>query len=235
MGGVGYCLGITSSRKSSTPVIHSHTTDFEGSVRRIIELLKLVCGISSEFIFTSIQVNLNALIRPHRDRNASVTSITVSLGNFTGGDLVIGGVHHNTYRNAITFDGSEVHFVTPFEGDRFSVVLFPHHRMHEISFEQRSFLEQLGFQLATPILGPSNSSTLGSSTAPCVPVRGEKIFIVEFRALGLCLQLHAWLGRRRKATSTNLIQMFLTSWQRFLAIPSFWEADAQNSGYLPSS
>ena len=78
--------------------------------------------------------------------------------------------------------GSEEHFVAPFEGDRFSVVLFPHHSMHLISQEQRSFLLSLGFQLEQPVVSLPSTPTLGSYIAPCVPVRGEKIFIVEFGA-----------------------------------------------------
>ena len=65
--------------------------ELEGSVKRIIEILIHVCGIHLSFIFSSIQVNRSALIKPHRDRNASVESLTVSFGNFTGGELVVSG------------------------------------------------------------------------------------------------------------------------------------------------
>ena len=32
--GTGFCLGATSSKRASDPVIHSHTMDFEGSVKK---------------------------------------------------------------------------------------------------------------------------------------------------------------------------------------------------------
>ena len=188
--GTGFCLGITSSKQTSGPVVHSHTTNFEGIVSRMLVILKQVCCIPESFLFSSIQTNHNAIIRPHTDKNGGVISMTVSFGDYEGGEFVLGGRWQSSWHQPIYFDGAEEHFVAPFSGDRWSLVLFPHNKIDYVSQNQKDFLRRIGFQLAAPLerpkLQPSQAvdSTASTRTVPqqepTVPVQDQKMIVMEF-------------------------------------------------------
>lgn len=83
------------------------------------------------FSFTTIQVNKNVVSIPHVDKNNVGGSICIALGDFTGGgDLVIqenGRTRKRVVRNRfVRFNGSNLHWVTPFTGLRYSLVYFTH-------------------------------------------------------------------------------------------------------------
>ena len=89
-------------------------------------LKKLMHSIDPEFTYTTIQVNKNVISRPHVDKNNVGPSYIIALGDFTGGNLVIEGVEHNIKNSPLQFDGRLGHWITPFEGTRYSLVFFTH-------------------------------------------------------------------------------------------------------------
>lgn len=75
--------------------------------------------------FTSIQLNHNYQTKPHVDKNNIGESLTLSFGDFTGGELVINGVSYQTKNKTLIFNGSlEEHYNNPIIGDRYSIVYF---------------------------------------------------------------------------------------------------------------
>lgn len=79
-----------------------------------------------EFSYTTIQVNKNVLSPPHVDKNNVGPSYIIALGNYTGGELVIKGKKYNIRNKWKSFDGTQGHWVEPFEGTRYSLVYFTH-------------------------------------------------------------------------------------------------------------
>ena len=75
--------------------------------------------------FTSMQLNHNYQTKPHVDKNNIGKSLTLSFGDFTGGELVINGVPYQTKNKTLIFNGSlEEHYNNPIIGDRYSVTYF---------------------------------------------------------------------------------------------------------------
>ena len=77
---------------------------------------------------STIAINRHAQFRPHRDSgagNGQSSSLIVGLGEYTGGELVVEGIHHNIRYKPLEFDGwSERHWTLPFSGSRYSLVWF---------------------------------------------------------------------------------------------------------------
>jgi len=75
--------------------------------------------------FTAIQVNHNYKTKKHIDGNNIGLSLAVSFGDFTGGELVVGGKDYQTKEYPIIFNGAlSEHFNRPISGDRYSLVFF---------------------------------------------------------------------------------------------------------------
>ena len=101
----GYCLGFTSSRQTQQYVVHSHTYDYNETVKELIQLLMDTGGVPEGFRFSSMQVNSDAKIARHRDRN-SAWSLTACFGNFTGGTLMIDEKTVQAFQKLALMDGS---------------------------------------------------------------------------------------------------------------------------------
>jgi hypothetical protein len=79
-----------------------------------------------DFPFDGVQVNRNFQCKPHRDRLNVGDSLLFAFGDYTGGALVVEGREIDA-RTPYVFDAhANTHWVAPFEGTRYSVVLFPH-------------------------------------------------------------------------------------------------------------
>ena len=92
------------------------------------------------FTFTSVNVNYGYAARPHRDQYNIGPSMTKSIGRLTGGQLLYwdrddGSLNvdaadpasakaFDTRREMVLFDGNRCHAVTPYEGERYSLVFF---------------------------------------------------------------------------------------------------------------
>ena len=86
--------------------------------------------MAGDFSYSTCHVNRNFNGVPHRDKNNVGLSWALSLGHFTGGELICETEDprtlacHNTKRRPVIFDGARPHWVTPYEGRRYSVILY---------------------------------------------------------------------------------------------------------------
>ena len=76
--------------------------------------------------FTTVVCNWNTMSRPHTDRFNVGLSVITSLGEHTGGDLVINGKPLQIHNRLTFFNGKEEHYNEPFKGERYSVIWFTH-------------------------------------------------------------------------------------------------------------
>ena len=81
-----------------------------------------------DYEFSSAQINLNFPGKAHRDRNNSNFQWCCSLGDFQGGRLCWQESKITYERNTRgmwqKMDGRHLHWVEPYEGKRYSIVLF---------------------------------------------------------------------------------------------------------------
>lgn len=78
-----------------------------------------------DFDFDGVQINRNVLCPPHKDTKNIGDSLLIGFGEYEGGETLIEGVKHDIYHTPVIFNGYEKeHSVCPFEGERYSVVLF---------------------------------------------------------------------------------------------------------------
>lgn len=81
-----------------------------------------------DFDFNAVQINKNVLCPPHKDSWNVGNSLIFSLGDFVGGELNVEGEVIDIYEAPYIFNGSKLeHSTEPFEGERYSVVLFKVH------------------------------------------------------------------------------------------------------------
>lgn len=90
------------------------------------EIRKMMKIYDPDFKFTTIQLNKNILSPPHIDKNNVGLSYIIGLGDYTGGNLVIEGKEYNIKNRFKKFDGRLGHWVTPFQGSRYTLVFFTH-------------------------------------------------------------------------------------------------------------
>ena len=95
------------------------------------ELLRqMVAAHDPAYDLTSVQVNRNFAGRVHRDRNDTTYQYALSLGDFTGGRLVVSTddpclyVSYDTRMRLTRCDGRHPHWVTKYHGDRFSLIFY---------------------------------------------------------------------------------------------------------------
>jgi PKD repeat protein len=89
----------------------------------LVELGKMI--VPDEIPWTTIQVNHNYKTKKHIDKNNRGYSLSLSFGNFTGGELVVNGNEYQTKNNPLIFNGSlNEHYNKPIKGNRYSLVYF---------------------------------------------------------------------------------------------------------------
>lgn len=123
---------------------------FNDKFPRLYSLLQQLCPCFN-FPCTTFTINKNLLCQPHKDKNNQGESIIFSLGNFTGGEFIVqdprddvvdaadnasgvsidsvDGVNefkqYDIFNRPMMFNGAKsTHLTAPFEGDRYSVVLY---------------------------------------------------------------------------------------------------------------
>ena len=90
-------------------------------------LSKFVLDFDPTFKFTTITLNYNYSSAPHRDINhEDGKARIIALGNFTGGELILGGKKVGIREKWFDFDGTILHSTAPFKGERYSLVYFIH-------------------------------------------------------------------------------------------------------------
>ena len=78
-----------------------------------------------DFKYTRFQVNYNVECIPHKDGKNIGESLIFSVGDYTGGELMVDGEPIDIYKRPYLFNGAlKEHWVNPFEGDRFSVIYY---------------------------------------------------------------------------------------------------------------
>jgi hypothetical protein len=89
----------------------------------LIELGRRI--VPEEIPFTTIIVNHNYETKPHIDKYNFGYSLSVSFGDFTGGELVINGEAYQTKYTPLLFNGAlNEHYNKPIKGNRYSLVYF---------------------------------------------------------------------------------------------------------------
>ena len=144
--GAGICIGCTVSKaRQFQPVIHSVTTEFSEVTSK---LLKFAHDhfLPKDFLFSSVQLFDRAEVALHQDGNVG-PSITVAIGVFTGGELVIDDIHYIVHNAPLHYDGRIPHRVARAVGARISLTFFVHPKCTDLSDDDHRTLTKLGFRL----------------------------------------------------------------------------------------
>lgn len=89
------------------------------------EILKIVKLINPDVNYTSFQLNDNYPSKPHVDKNNDGQSCIVAFGDFSGGEINIEGKKYDIKYKPLHMDAStQVHYAEPWEGSRYSLVIF---------------------------------------------------------------------------------------------------------------
>ena len=140
------------------------------------------------FPFTSVNVNFGYAARIHRDGNNVGPSMTKSFGSFTGGSLLYwesddGSLDLNTAdpahasctfdtrRQMVLFDGNRAHAVSPFKGERYSLVFFTCPGYQSLSATQKEVLIHIGSVWPDTATTAVWASLLGPPTGDCKSIR----------------------------------------------------------------
>ena len=116
--GRSQCFGLVRKRSMAPDLSRNSWCD-----PRLHYLLMLFARLHVDIPFTSIQVNDNYPCAKHRDKHNVGNSYIVAFGDYTGGELVLGGKEHNVRHRPMLFNGAEVeHSVKDFVGRRWSLV-----------------------------------------------------------------------------------------------------------------
>jgi len=91
-----------------------------------LALRRLIKWYDPTFKYTTIQVNKNVFCNPHVDKNNVGPSYGLAIGDFIGGNLVVEGTPYNIHDRFLQFDGTKGHWITPFQGTRYSIIWFTH-------------------------------------------------------------------------------------------------------------
>ena len=149
--GFGTCLGVVVRGSDHMPCVHSDTFKFKGVLAEIFRLLASWNVLDQDFVYTSFQLLHNAKVDEHTDPNPT-DSILFSCGAHVGGELEICGAPgsgseiYDIRHQPLRFDGARSHRVLPFEGERWSVALYPHRHFNAISEDDQQFLLDVGFR-----------------------------------------------------------------------------------------
>tara|TARA_R110000782_G_scaffold266982_1_gene361926 strand:- start:1638 stop:2189 length:552 start_codon:yes stop_codon:yes gene_type:complete len=120
--GMTECFGYGSRRGRTDDYYKANTNKPE-----VFELLVLLGSeiVPKDIPFTCIQLNKNYQSKPHRDKNNIGKSMTLSLGEFSGGELNVDGINFQTKHSPIIFNaGEQLHYNLPIIGERYSVTYF---------------------------------------------------------------------------------------------------------------
>ena len=140
------CLGAIHSSRSGTNI--SVNTSNNKLSKLQFALIKLVDIYKLNFKFTSIQIKKNFTSGTlHIDANVG-PSLTLSIGNFEGGELYINNRGRvDTENKLVLFNGQQPHMALPYEGKRFSFVFFTSVSYLTLPREKRERLALFGYPL----------------------------------------------------------------------------------------
>ena len=154
-------LGVVRSRTGAV-VATQLTMKYQSVFHVFCRWLREHCSerFQMSFPFTSISVNHGYAARKHRDGYNAGPSILKCFGQYTGGkllywpdddgqcdvrELVEGrACCFDAKSEMLLFDGRRCHCVTPFEGERYSLVYFVTHEHNKVQVSSVSLLKSLG-------------------------------------------------------------------------------------------
>ena len=122
--GGGICVGVSTIDRR-TPIVSAPTLANLEAVCDLNRILNLFPGWPQDFFYTSIQINTGATDW-HCDKANVDWSVSLSCGNFLGGELEFTDYSVNTFLTPTVFDGAHWHRTAAFEGERFAIVCFTH-------------------------------------------------------------------------------------------------------------
>jgi hypothetical protein len=108
-----------------------HQEKYDPITRALMQVLwDTLHEIAGDFSFSTAHINRNFCGAPHVDRNNVGLSMTFALGEYLRGELVTETENprilacHDTHRRPVIFDGHRPHWVLPYKGIRYSIVLY---------------------------------------------------------------------------------------------------------------
>lgn len=116
----GMLLGTVRERGKSHWGLSAYT-------KRNPELWKMIQEIGNKIAptFTQCQINKNLQCPKHKDRANTKKSVLISLGDYTGGKIVIEGIEYDALNRPTIFDGKNMeHYNTPHLGIKYSLIFF---------------------------------------------------------------------------------------------------------------
>jgi hypothetical protein len=113
-------FGYTKYRVGKEIKLSNYTKKYPKLYEMLLELGKKI-----GFEFNSIHINHNVVCPPHKDKNNIGLSCIVSIGDYIGGELIIGSNMYDTYLSPLVFDGANnTHYNEPIYGNKYSIVFF---------------------------------------------------------------------------------------------------------------
>ena len=116
--------------KNTTIVKSRQKKDYRACMDLWRTMKRIVKAVDPGYTFTSIQVNRNFLGKPHRDKGDRSYQYALSLGSFTGGELLIETDNPQklamleTKDRLSKCDGRRCHWVAPYSGTRYSLIMY---------------------------------------------------------------------------------------------------------------
>lgn len=91
---------------------------------KVYSLLQKLSAVL-KFTHSSYTINKNLTCLPHKDKNNIGNSLILTLGNFSGGNLIIEGKKFDIYHRPLLFHGSNLtHWTEPFHGTRYTIIFY---------------------------------------------------------------------------------------------------------------
>ena len=171
--GQSVCLGASFSHpQSGAPVVSKATRETAASLAAVNAMLPTLYKVPADFCWTSMQISYNTATFCN-DANNEGTSVAFSLGNFTGGGLVLssGRTTLNMLKEVVLFDGRHEQSTAPHTGDRWTLTFFVHTAAQRLSQEDKRYLISIGFRLP-PGMAPEATQIHPSAGALPTPQCG---------------------------------------------------------------
>jgi hypothetical protein len=118
-----YCNNGNPKVKFDTPFQPaSNNLKFPELYQQLKTLINVICP---NFEYNTITVNHNFKCLPHYDRANKSPSLIVTLGNYSGGELVVEGCEIDIHWRPLIMNGSTAqHWTKDFNGERYSIIYY---------------------------------------------------------------------------------------------------------------
>ncbi len=127
--GKSQCIGAT--RSSQKSFVKSMTLE-EQNLIYLLASSEEIRAAAKGIQWTGVQVNCG-VSKWHQDTGNVGLSMILALGKFTGGEFLQGTHSYDISGSALVFDGKKAHASNPFQGIRYSLVLFEHSGAPDLS------------------------------------------------------------------------------------------------------